>query len=278
MADLLNIGGNSLDNEIRRFVKVLSAIELAFLLIVIVSFSGLVSGHFSRHHAFLAVMCAAAAIILLILGWVSTGLVRLNRPERMKGWAIHALATGTGLVLPVYMFLTGLFKGDKGAAERIFIHINNVVAKCLLQKRVPGRLLILLPHCMQNKDCSRRITEGIENCLRCGRCRIGEVADLALLFDINAVVAKGGTAARNLVKEYRPEFIIAIACERELVSGIGDIGGIPVMGLVNQRPDGYCTNTTVDVAELKKVLQEMAGPALRQRGAEYEVQAKNPIA
>lgn len=274
----MDIRGYSLDNEIRRFIKVLTAIELVFLLIAVAAFSGSVSGYFFRHHALLAVVGAAASIMLLLLGWVSTGLIRVNRPEGLKGWAIHALGTGTGLVLPAYIFLAGFFKGNKEAAEQIFIHINNVMVKYLLQKKTPGRLLMLLPHCMQNKDCSRRITENIENCLRCGRCKIGEVADLARLFGINVVVAKGGTAARNMVKEYRPEFIFAIACERELVSGIGDIGIIPVMGVVNQRPDGYCTNTTVDVAELKKVLQEMAGHCVEQRSTEYEVQAKNPIA
>ncbi len=267
-----------MDSEIRRFIKVLSAIEFAFFLIVVAAISGLVSGYFSGHHALLIGIGSAAAILCLTLGWVSTGLIRVNRPESLKGWAIHALGAGTGLVLPVYIFLVGFFKGNKVAAERIYIHINNVMTKYLLQKKAPERLLMLLPHCMQNKDCSRRITEDIENCLRCGRCKIGEVADLAWLFNIDVVVAKGGTAARNLVKEYRPQFIFAIACERELVSGIGDIGRIPVMGLVNQRPDGYCTNTTVDVAELKKVLQEMSGTGIRQSGSEYEVQAKNPIA
>jgi len=278
MADLMNIGGSSLDNEIRRFINVLSAIELAFLLIVVAAFSGLVSGYFSGHSALLAVIGTAGSVIFLVLGWVSTGLARINRPGRLERWAVHALGAGTGLVLPVYIFLAGFFGGNKEAAERIFIHINNVMAKYLLQKKTPERLLMLLPHCMQNKDCGRRITDDVENCRRCGRCKIGEVTDLARLFNISVVVAKGGTAARNMVKEHRPEFIFAVACERELVSGIGDIGKIPVMGVVNQRPDGYCTNTTVDVAELKKLLQEIAGSDRRQREAEYEVQAKNPIA
>ena len=110
---------------------------------------------------------------------------------------------------------------------------------------------------MQSKDCSRRITEDIKNCRRCGRCRIGEVADIALRCGIRAVVAKGGTAARNTVKEYKPDFILAVACERELISGIGDVGKIPVIGVINQRPNGYCTNTTVDMLLLKKTLQEL---------------------
>lgn len=272
------IGGSGLENEMRRFIKVLSAIELTFLIIIAAVFFGLISGYFARYQTVLITVAALASAIFILLGWVSTGLIRVSRPERLKGWVIHALVAGTSLVLPVYIFLAGFFRKNKDGAERVFIHINNVVAKYLLQKKSPGRILMLLPYCMQNKDCSRRVAEDIENCRRCGCCKIGEVADLARLFNISIVVAKGGTAARNSVKECRPEFIFAVACERELVSGIGDIGGIPVMGVINQRPNGYCTNTTVDVAELKRVLQEMAGSGKRLRGAEYEIQAKNPIA
>jgi len=272
------IGGSSLENEMKRFIKVLSAIDLVFLIIMIAAFFGLISGYFARYQTILMIVAALASAVFVLLGWVSTGLIRVNRPEKLKGWAINALVAGTSLVLPVYIFLAGFFRKNKNGAERIFIHINNVVAKYLLQKKAPGRILMLLPYCMQNKDCTRRVAEDIENCRRCGGCKIGEIAELARMFNISAVVAKGGTAARNSVKEYRPEFIFAVACERELVSGIGDIGGIPVMGVINQRPNGYCTNTTVDVAELKNILQEMTGSGKRLRGAEYEVQVKNPIA
>jgi hypothetical protein len=131
---------------------------------------------------------------------------------------------------------------------------------------------------MQSKDCNNRITENISNCKRCGCCKVGELADLADLLGINVVVSKGGTAARNSVKEYMPDLILAVACERELVSGIGDVGGIPAIGVINQRPNGYCTNTTVDMTELKNILQELTGSGKRVLSPDYEVQAKNPIA
>jgi hypothetical protein len=178
---------------------------------------------------------------------------------------------GISLVLPVFIYLTGLFKGDKDELRRIYININNLVERCRLQKNHTTEMLILLPHCMQSKDCNRRITEDIGNCRRCGCCRIGEVADITERCGIRAVVAKGGTAARNIVKEYKPDFIFAIACERELISGIGDVGKIPVIGVINQRPNGYCTNTTVDMLQLKKVLRELPGNKCEVLGAGLEV-------
>lgn len=267
-----------MEKEIKRFIRVLSVVDLALLLTIIVSSMGLMSEYFSRHHTVLVFIIASASGIIIILSWVSTGLARANKAGDVSGWVIYALNIGTKLVLPVFIFLTGLFGKDKDRLGRVYISINNLVVKQQLQKKPSDKMLMLLPHCMQSKDCSQKITEDIRNCRRCGCCKVGEVADLAELLGICVVVSKGGTAARNSVKEYKPEFIFAVACERELVSGIGDVGRIPAIGVINQRPNGYCTNTTVDMAELKNILQEMMGSGKRMRGAEYEVQAKNPIA
>ncbi len=267
-----------MENEVKRFIRVLSTIDLAFLLIIIASFMGLISEYFTRYNKVLLVIFISASGIFILLSWVSTGLARVIRHGCTRGWVIYGLCLGTRLILSTAIFLAGIFGRDKGRLERTYVGINNIVAKHRLSQIPTDRMLILLPLCMQNKDCSQRVTENINNCRRCGCCKIGEVADLAALLNIRAVVAKGGTAARNSAKEFKPEFIFAVACERELVSGIADIGRIPAIGIINQRPNGYCTNTTVDIAELKSVLQEMTGYDKRRQGAEYEVQAKNPIA
>lgn len=170
---------------------------------------------------------------------------------------IYTLKSVIGLVFHALMLLAGLFGREKDIPRRIYISINNLLTRYSLERKSSAKILILLPQCMQNKDCKCNISEGIDNCLRCGRCKVGEVADISERCGIRTVVAKGGTAARNTVKEFKPDFILAIACERELVSGIGDVGKIPVIGVVNQRPNGYCSNTTVDMVLLKKILREL---------------------
>lgn len=170
---------------------------------------------------------------------------------------IYFLRSVIGLAYTVSMLPTGLFRGNKDVPRRIYIRVNNILARYGIKKKCFSEMLILLPHCMQNKNCSRSITDSIDNCRRCGGCKIGEVADIAELWGIRVVVAKGGTAARNTVKNLKPDVIIAVACERELISGIGDVSNIPVIGVINQRPDGYCTNTTVDIQELRTILQEL---------------------
>jgi hypothetical protein len=255
----MHYGGSSLEKEMKKFIHLSLIIAAALLAIIIISTLSLISLYLTQYRNIIVYVIIAASALFLFLWLVSAELVRANRSGSVRGLSIYALRLGMGLVLPVFMYFAGLFRGDKDWLGRIYISVNNLVVKYGLSKRSTIKILVLLPHCMQNKDCSCRITESISNCRRCGSCKVGEVASITERYGMKAVVAKGGTAARNTVKEFRPDFILAVACERELVSGIGDVGKIPVIGLINQRPNGYCSNTTVDTMQLKGILQEFIG-------------------
>ncbi|MBN1627689.1 MAG: DUF116 domain-containing protein, partial [Deltaproteobacteria bacterium] len=71
-------------------------------------------------------------------------------------------------------------------------------------------------------------------------------------YNIPISVATGGTLARKIVVEKRPNIIIAVACERDLTSGIQDSFPIPVFGIYNKRPFGPCYDTDVDVELVEK--------------------------
>ena len=68
-------------------------------------------------------------------------------------------------------------------------------------------------------------------------------------------VATGGTLARQVVKKIRPQAVLAIACERDLMSGIQDVYPLPAVGVLNIRPNGPCNNTRVDMDEVRRVLK-----------------------
>jgi hypothetical protein len=68
------------------------------------------------------------------------------------------------------------------------------------------------------------------------------------------VIATGGTLARKAIVEHKPELIVAVACERDLAAGIYDMRRLPVIGLLNERPEGPCKNTRVDMAALEALL------------------------
>jgi len=77
---------------------------------------------------------------------------------------------------------------------------------------------------------------------------------LAQKFGLDISVATGGTLARKVIVEKRPQLVIAVACERDLTSGIKDCYPLPVIGILNDRPNGPCVDTSVDVAKIEQAL------------------------
>ena len=71
--------------------------------------------------------------------------------------------------------------------------------------------------------------------------------NLAKKYGVSLKVVSGGTQARRVVHKSSPKAIIAIACERDLMSGIKEIDRIPVVGICNIRPNGPCADTIVDL-------------------------------
>ena len=71
--------------------------------------------------------------------------------------------------------------------------------------------------------------------------------------------------ARQVVKETRPKAVLAIACERDLMSGIQDVYPLPAVGVLNIRPNGPCYNTRVDMAEVRAELDKIILPKKEER-------------
>jgi uncharacterized protein len=141
---------------------------------------------------------------------------------------------------------------SKEQVQRAFIAVNNqlVVAEARLVK--PQKLLILLPQCLQNHDCGVRITGNVENCKACGKCKIKNLVALSQKYHVSIAVATGGTLARKIVVDKKPQMIIGVACERDLTSGIQDTYPLPVYGILNKRPHGPCFDTDVDLEAVER--------------------------
>jgi hypothetical protein len=129
--------------------------------------------------------------------------------------------------------------------------MNNQLVLAEARKVPPEKLLILLPQCLQNHECKVRVTGNVENCKACGKCKIKDLVALSKEFGVSMAVATGGTLARKIVMDTRPDIIIAVACERDLTSGIQDTYPIPVYGILNIRPHGPCFDTDVDMERVE---------------------------
>ncbi len=160
-------------------------------------------------------------------------------------------------VLFPFMILMGKLAGvSKEKVQQSFVELNNHLVRSNQHRTRPNRLLILLPHCIQDFDCQIKITGNIKNCKGCGKCEIKELIELSDQYQVKIAVATGGTLARRIIVENRPEAIVAVACELDLTSGIQDSYPIPVIGILNERPNGPCFNTKVDIQKVKNAISD----------------------
>ena len=184
----------------------------------------------------------AGALALDGLNW------RLPFLHRLRGamnWVLFPLMRLAGIVLRI----------PKSKVRLAFIRLNNDLAKVSQTRCKPEELLILLPHCIQKSSCPHRLTHNIQACTRCGACTVGPLLELADRYGVEVVIVPGGTVARQMVRDKRPKCLIAVACHRDLTSGVRDVAALPVYGVVNQRPFGPCINTSVDVAQIEKAIR-----------------------
>jgi uncharacterized protein len=107
------------------------------------------------------------------------------------------------------------------------------------ERRVaPSELLILIPRCL-----SREALDG--------------VLEIAKRYGVSAFVATRGQLARRVIHERRPKAVVAVACERDLVSGLHDVAGrVPVLGLPMTLPNGPCKDAALDLVRMDEFVRK----------------------
>ncbi len=192
-------------------------------------------------------------LFVLVL-WASLGLLLsvvlpwpLPLARRVRGVTVK-------LLLPFMSLLGRMLGFSKEDIHTSFIKVNNELVLRELGRFDPSRILLLMPHCLQNSRCDMRLTYDIDNCKRCGKCPITGLLELRDRYGVHLAVATGGTIARRIVVEKRPKVIIAVACYRDLSSGIQDTYPLPVFGVLNERPNGPCLDTLVPLGNLEAAL------------------------
>lgn len=203
-------------------------------------------------------LLAIAAVLLVIVGVVSFGIIGMV----FTLWSAKTLPSlqgtmraATGLMFPFVLGLAKIFGIDKDIVKSSFIEVNNGLVKTSPEKYRPRDILILAPHCLQWSECPHKITIDVKNCKRCGKCTVDALRKLQEKYGVLLVVATGGTLARKFIKQYKPSAIIAVACERDLTSGIQDVSPLPVMGVLNDRPNGPCYNTWVNINNVEQAIK-----------------------
>lgn len=226
-----------------RTFLVLSLVVCAVFVCIVLLFWYLVYPRFELFGRVWAVLITAvlglSALILVV--WYAIVASAVLKRKRY----FNICLTGGGrllfLLLPFSLRIAGAFGISKDRLRHSFIRASNTLAGPV---GGDGPVLVLFPRCLRSdiRSEAKRI---------CGE-HPGVV--------IHTV--PGGTEARKIIADISPGAIVAIACERDLLTGIQDIAPrIPVIGIPNSRPHGPCADTVIDTDELRRALSFFLGSA-----------------
>lgn len=239
----------------RLFIGLVTSTSVLLCLFLLVGWIIPVIGLGNIHPSIPYITGFLLAACIGVIAWAALGLVLQITSGRNFWGSSRVRGVTNRFFLPGMELLARLAGISSNEVRRSFIKVNNELTQNLTGFFQPDRILILLPHCLQHSDCEIRINATVDACKRCGRCPIAGLLDLRDRYGVRLAVATGGTIARRIVVESRPLLIIAVACERDLTSGIQDTHPLPVYGILNSRPEGPCRNTVVDLSLVEDALR-----------------------
>jgi hypothetical protein len=196
----------------------------------------------------LAPRLASIAPIVPRIGWI---VIAFGAAGSVAWWLLLAtsfagpvnLLPGTlaesGALLPL-MRLTSRIAARFNRRDRVenaAVKVYNALALRRAQRVNTGELLLLIPRCLS-------------------RTTLDAVLGLAGQYRVPVFVATRGQLARRVIRERRPRAVVAVACERDMVSGLHDVAAkVPVLGLTMTLPAGPCKDAVLDLATLERYLQ-----------------------
>ncbi|HKC40215.1 MAG TPA: DUF116 domain-containing protein [Gemmatimonadales bacterium] len=150
-----------------------------------------------------------------------------------------------GLYLRLMNYTSALSRafGQRDWVEHAAIDIYNTLAVRRGRKVGKGELLVLIPRCL-----SKQALDG--------------VLEIAGRYEVPVFVATRGQLARRVIRERRPRAVVAVACERDMMTGLRDVAGkLPVLGLTMQLPNGPCRDAILDLPQMEEWVRGWVTPS-----------------
>lgn len=246
-----------LESNVKVFVKTTTAALSLFAALLVVFSIAYAYSSVNVYNAILIVLIAAVCVCIVVSVLICFAIINTYNRKRGSGIRLTLTKWGLRVMLPVVLVLAKSNDNAKKCIRIFYIELNNIVVESDTKKYGAEDIMLLLPHCLQNSECKHKVTNNPGECRKCGKCKIGSLLDYTGQKNINLFIATGGTVARNIIKKTRPELIISVACERDLMSGIYDVRDIPVIGITNKQPNGPCFNTDVDIDAIKRKIEQL---------------------
>jgi hypothetical protein len=228
-----------------------AGLSLVVALAVAAAAIWLVAPHLARVSAELprwTWLTLSVATALCLVWWLALGASYLLSTALLPGWLAER-----GLFLRVMAFTSRIaswFK-QRDRVENAAVKVYNALALLRVRAVGAGELLLLVPRCLS-------------------RATLDRVLESAGKYQVPVFVATRGQLARRVIRERRPRAVVAVACERDMVTGLHDVAGrVPVLGLTMTLPAGPCKDAELDHETLEKYMKAFVSEkreASRSRG------------
>lgn len=245
-------------SNIKAFIRATIIILTAFTALLVLFCLAYQYASINAYNKILILLIAAICFCILLAVLMSVAIAYTYKSKKTDGIFLALTKLGLLVLLPLVLVLEKANNNTRRTIQNFYIELNNIIVDSDNKRYRTQDIMLLLPHCLQNNECGIKVTNDPKLCKQCGRCKIGALMEYAEQKKISIFIATGGTVARNIIKKIKPKLIISVACERDLMSGIADVKGIPVVGVINKTPNGPCFNTDVDIDAIKKRVEQLS--------------------
>jgi hypothetical protein len=216
-----------------------ASLVVAFAIVAALLF--LLSPRLRELHTSLPTIAWGAVIVLG--GGAMVWLLLLGASYLVRRALLPATLAERGLFLRVMRLTSRVASwfGRRDWVENAAVKVYNALALLRTRKVGTGELLLLIPRCLSRETLDR-------------------VLGLAGQYGVPVFVATRGQLARRVIRERRPRAVVAVACERDMVTGLHDVAGkVPVLGLTMTLPAGPCKDAMLDFVTLERYMQAFVG-------------------
>jgi uncharacterized protein len=176
-----------------------------------------------------------------VISWLWFGMLVLSFYGRVRLLPEAWLERGPYLRLMSLTSYVARAFGKRDWVEHAAIDVYNALAERRQRTVGKGELLVLIPRCL-----SKEALDG--------------VLTIAGRYEVPVFVATRGQLARRVIRERRPRAVVAVACERDMTTGLRDVAGkLPVLGLTMRLPNGPCRDAMLDLDLMERWVKGWVG-------------------
>lgn len=244
-----------MNKDEKKFISMLLNIVITLILLSLVALYFILNKNIEVLRLGFWLLLVILISLAMLISWACILVLKILNNKAISNTNFKIVKFFLGLIYPLLVGVSSIINTDKDGIRRVYASINNFLIKTKNIKVRKEDILVLLPHCLQDSKCQYKITNDIYNCRMCGKCNIMDIINICNKYSVKVIVATGGTLAREWIKRLNPKCIIAVVCERDLASGINDVKLLPVVGVINERPNGPCHNTRVNINKLEEAIK-----------------------